>query len=190
MRDRILTVLKFVFFIAIIPLLIAVGESFLSALSSLKPVLKNAFYSGTVSYVLFYLFLYDFEPVYLSAKTIVGEAFKFIPPFDKVIVYILPIYVLLLGGAYMLVNGVLNMEPSAKVYFYLMGFLMSLHIISVAKEFQEEDKLGFRPHYFFALSLSFIGTVFIFVLLLHLITPNVSFPTYWGQLCRMTDANY
>ena len=190
MRERILTVLKFIFFVVIIPLLLAVVESFQSSVAGLKLTLKNAFYSGTIMYVVSYLFLYDFQPVYLSAKAIVGEMFKFLPPFDKVIPYVFPIYVMLTGTAYFFINGLLNMEPSAKVYFFIMGFLLSLHIISAAKEFQDDDKLALKPHYFFSLSLAFIGTVFTFVLLLHLITPSISFPTFWVQLCRLTDQNY
>ena len=190
MREQILTVLKFIFFIAIIPILMAAFTSFQNVLSGLMPVLKKSFYSGASIYVVIYLFLFNLQSVYLSAKSITEEIFKLLPPFDKLIPYVFPFYVLLTGAAYYIIHVLLKMEPSAKFYFFVMGFLMSLHLISVAKEFQEMDKLPARPHYFFALSLSFIGTIFIFVLLLDLITTSVSFSNFWGQLCRQTDDSY
>ena len=190
MRDFILSILKILFFIAIIPIGLAVTMAFRRELYIIPTDSQGFFYNGIILYILLYLFVYDFKEIHLTAQGITAEIFKLVPPIDRLAPYFFPIFCLLTLLVYALFGLLLKTGPSLEYYFGVLGFTLTLHLVMTAREFYDEDKHLWKPNYFFSISLSYIATIFIIVLAVDWVVPSFSFVHFFHKLYQSTNDSY
>ena len=159
--------IKFVFFVLVIPLIAAVTISFQKELSELKTVYHHSFEWGIVTYSILYFFLCDLVWLYKFGQSVSGEILRIWEPLAKVMPYIFPIYTVLTVGAYYIVVRVLGMGPNQGWWFFVMGFTFAMHLIMTARELYEEDTSLFKPNYLFEMTLVYVLDVFLMVQLLN-----------------------
>jgi hypothetical protein len=159
--------IKFVIFILIIPVLAAVTIAFRKDISELKSIYHHSFEWGVFTYVVLNFFVSDLVLLYKFGQSTVIEIFKFWDPFAKVAPYIIPIYTLLIMGAYYIVVRIMNVGPNNGWWFFAIGFTLAMHIIMSARELYEADTSSFKPNYLFEMSLVYILVIMLTVLLLN-----------------------
>ena len=81
MKEGLLGILKFFFFLLIMPLIVASVLAFQSQVLDLPVVKEQFFLWGAVSFVLVYLFVYNLKEVYVFGQTVVMNLLEFIKPF-------------------------------------------------------------------------------------------------------------
>lgn len=159
--------IKFIVFIALIPLIAAVTISFQREISELKYVYHHSFYSGILVYVLLNLFLTDLNWLYKFGQGITHELFRFWDPLSKVMPYIFPIFTLIFVAMYYVCVRVLGQFPNSWIWFFLIGLTFAMHIVMSARELYEADMVAFKPNYLFEMTLVYIVDILIMVQLLN-----------------------
>ncbi|MBL8012873.1 MAG: hypothetical protein JNN05_03410 [Candidatus Omnitrophica bacterium] len=166
-RSGFLSLLKFVVFIAIIPFIAAVTISFQREVYELKYAYHHSFYFGVITYVLLNLFLTDLNWLYKFGQSVSVEFFRFWDPLSKVIPYVLPIYTLVLIGAYYITTQILGQFVNSPFWFFMIGLTFAMHIIMAARELYESDRALFKPNYLFEMTLVYIVNILLMVQLLN-----------------------
>ena len=190
MRDFILSILKICFFVVIIPIVLATTMALRQELLMVSSVSQEYFYLGIIVYIFVYLFVYDFKEFHLTAQNIATEMFKLIPAVDRLAPYFFPVYCLFTLVAYAFFGRLLKIGPGLEYYFGVLGFTLALHVVMTAREFYDDDKRVWKPNYFFSLSLSYIATVFVVVLVVDWIIADFSFAHFFHLLYQSTNNTY
>lgn len=177
MGAAILTLIKMLFAIAVVPTGYALTVSFAKELPMLDG-LESAFVWGGITYVFLQLFFYSPQGIFQFCQKIFGDIFKSTPLFAAVVPLFLPIIpTVLLLAAFVMVSF-FEGGGSLKYLIFFSGFSLAMHLILSAHAEFEEDDNALKPHYLFLMSLTYISNLLLVALLLGLSFPKFSFQNF------------
>ncbi len=174
----ILSLIKFFLAVLLFPVVIGVVVGLLHMIESLGD-LSRYFIWGAGSYVILNLFLHPMQSFQRFVQKVFSEILKFSPFLASHMPLFIPVLpVLLLLILYILESfgrpGLLQ-----DYIIFAVGFFLSMHMVLTAKDLFEEDTSGFKAHYLFMMSLVFIVTLSLTVLLLDLNFQRVDFMDFF-----------
>ena len=190
---RVLFFFKFVLAVLLLPLVIGTVVALEGEIHHLAPPFQQAIFQGMVAYVLMKFFVYDFDVVYKYGQSMVGACFQFLKPLMNFAPYVIPIYTLLLVIAYAVVHLTGKMgaqDELAPVFFAVIAFSFTMHIILTAQDLYKKDSTAGKPDYFFGMALIFIIDVFLMALLLNLAVNGFSFVDFFKTLSQVSSNIY
>lgn len=175
MVQRLVSILKFVFFVIAIPLIFSVVTGFINELLLLDPAQSNCFFWGMISYLIFHLFVAEPLAIFQYGKGLVADIFKFFQPLVIVAPLILPIFsvlfLILLYFAPFVVKGV-----DLSLYFlFFASFTFAMHLALTAKELRDQDAQTLKSDYFFSMTLVFFVSILAMAGMLDLCLSRFSF---------------
>lgn len=186
MKDKIIEILKFVFFILLLPLVVGSTVGFNYELGNLPEELSSAFIFGMAAYLIFHLFIYKPQGAYQYGQGLVSGVFKFFAPLVEVASFLIPIYAFI--GLIGLAAAVLGFH-SAKMGWYCMVFIgmtLTMHLIFASEALQAKEQSVLRPNYFFSISLIYIINIFIVAAVFYLVLKDFSFADFFGTAKGIT----
>ncbi|MFH0762534.1 MAG: hypothetical protein V1925_01435, partial [Candidatus Omnitrophota bacterium] len=89
-------IIKFAAGVLLLPVVYAFSISFISELNTVKGDFALYFWAGTVSFALFYIFIYEPELIYNYGQEALSRLFTFYKPLPGIAAYALPAYTLAL----------------------------------------------------------------------------------------------
>jgi len=183
-------ILKFVVFLFLIPLIIALTVSFCQEFRSLPIGYKLAFNWGVVVYLAVHLLLFELNGIYLFGQKLVVFIFGFLGPLVKVAPYFFPIYSILLMIAFYFENQFFNSWKIDLILIFFISFTLMMHLVLTAKALKGSDSGVVQPNYLFAMSSIFVINILLVSLLLHLIIPEFTFMTFFKHTAVITKGIY
>jgi len=172
-------IVKFLIFVGLIPLIIALTVAFCQEFRSLPTSYKFAFNWGIILYLILHLLVYEPEGIYLFGQKIVSSIFCFFEPLVKVAPFFFPIYSILLLVVLFFENIFLKSLKFDLVLIFLIAFTLIMHIALTAKALKGKDANATKPNYFFTMSFIFVINIFIISLMFDLIIPEFAFTTFF-----------
>lgn len=161
MVNLLLSLIKLLIAVVIIPIVIAVTSSFIEELRTIDPDVGIFFLTGVLAYLAVYLLAFQLQRLYQGGQKFLQVIFGFSQVFAKAISFILPIYAVILLAAY-LIAGLFG---DAEAYLYLLvalvGFFVTLHFILGAQELKAGQADLLKANYI--ASLLFIWTFCIII---------------------------
>ncbi len=182
LKDKVVDVLKGIFAALLIPLVFSITFSFSSEMETLKHRYFAIFFNGVATYLIMYLFVFDFQGVYRYGQKLVTEIFKFLDPLVGVASYFLPIYSLLLLILYYIAGFFLKEKSFGPMFVFFVGFTFAMHMILTAKDLKEEDSNPVKTNYFFFMSIIYIANMFLLALMCTLVMPKFTFAAFFNDL--------
>jgi hypothetical protein len=173
--EKLLSGLKFLLFVLLLPLIFAMTTGFMNELFLLDPVQSNCFLWGIVGYLVFHLFIAEPYGMYQYGKILIGNIFKFFAPLVVVAPLVVPIFsifflILLYFAPYVFKNIDLS------VYFlFFASFAFAMHMVFTARDLRQQDAETLKSHYFFSIALVYIVSLATMALMLHLSLSRFSF---------------
>ncbi len=167
MKDAFFMFIKIVFAILLAPICYALTVSFINEVPHIGDMLKF-FLWGAGIYVLLQLFFYTPQGVFQFGQKIFGDIFKSVPILAAVVPLFVPIFTTIIFVACYVTLFFFNYKPAQPYLIFLGGFTFAMHVILSAHAEFEEDNSGFKPHYLFLFSLTWIFNVTILACLLAL----------------------
>lgn len=183
-------VIQFILFVCLAPLILTITTSFQNEIMTLRPEYREYFEWGIVAYVLSNLFAYDFYGPYSFGRRVVTEIFKFLGPLAQVLSYVVSIFTLLVIAIYFFIGLFLKIGPDTSFYFLLVGFTLSMHIVLSAKDLYDNEKLMFKPSYFFSMTLVYIASLMLMAFILDVAILEFSFPHFFGAFLDASEKLY
>ncbi len=191
MREKLLNVLKFFFFILLIPIVVATVISFGQQLYALEENPRNMLLGGLYLYVVMHLFFFEPMDLYNFGQGLIYSLLKFSQPVAIVGKYVLPFYAFLFCLAYyfaVVLAGIGGIWPSFILLF--IGFTMAMHVILTAHTLHEEDTSSFKPHYFSTMALTYLASTTLLACFLSLIFKEFSLSEFLGTVFNISELIY
>ena len=182
MGEFILTLLKFVLAVLMLPIVIASFVGFENHLQMYPANYAEFFRWGIIAFLITFLFLYQFWGVYEMGQDLMQSLFTFITPFNKIIARLVPFYLMIILALFYFTKKLLGIQEVNPYYMFFVGFAFAMHILLTAQDMQEEEKSPIKPTYFFWMSLCFVLVLAMTVLLFDLVFNKWTFPQYLGQM--------
>ena len=190
LKNKITEILKFIFFILLLPLFVASTVGFIKELENLPAGLSLFFQRGILIYLLIHLFIYEPQPLYQYGQNLVIAIFRFFAPLVKVAPFFLPIYSIVILILFYFFDLIFK-SPSWENYFmFAFSFTLTMHMVFTAKALRAKDSNVVKPNYFFAMSIIYIVSVFLISLLFGLVSKDFSFPGFFDTTVAMTADVY
>ncbi len=190
MKEGFLAFIKILFFLLILPLIIACTLALQTHVLGL-PVAKEAWVlGGVVTYIVLNLFFYDFKAIYVFGQQIIAKVFSFFAPAVGIAGHVIPVYTLIIIIADLIFTIFGNAENYQNYFLFAIAFSLALHLIMAARQMHEEDNSPLKAQYFFGFGVVYVLNVLIIALLLAWVIPEFSFITFIKTLAHHTTHNY
>ena len=127
---------------------------------------SDFFLWGVFGFVLVFLFVHPFRPMYQAGQNVLMFFFRVIRPLDRPIARVIPFYTAVVLGGYYAADKFFNIGGYEHYFIFFAGFCFAMHMVLLAQELQEEEASFLKPVYFFRMGLYLIFNVCVMVLLL------------------------
>jgi hypothetical protein len=149
-------IIKFILGILLLPFVFSTVVSFLNEFGLLKLALQEIFWSGVVSFLAVYLFIWEPAPIYNKGHKLLEIVFSFFKPMVNVAPFLLPIYTILVFIIYGLLSLMIKSAWLLEYALFLIGFSVILHLVFSAKAIRTKKGDFLKGNYIFGFSFIFI----------------------------------
>lgn len=171
---------KFVLGICILPFVYAITVSFLAEFQMVEPSLRINFWSGVISFLIVYLFIFEPAKVYQKGQQVLEVVFHFFAPLVKMAPYVLPIYTIIIFFLYLVVSFFIKSNELISYFMFCFGLSIALHLVFSAKSLRlKQDFL--KANYLFGFSLVYIINLLLAGLFLNLLFEKFSFVNFFNN---------
>ncbi|OGX27347.1 MAG: hypothetical protein A2705_04855 [Omnitrophica WOR_2 bacterium RIFCSPHIGHO2_01_FULL_52_10] len=184
MGEGVLFLLRIIFTVLFAPVVYASGVNFYNHLDVYPPPHGEFFKWGMCAFLLVFLFLHRFDKMYQGGQSAMTEVFKFLTPLNHAIARTVPVYTLLLFVVFFIWGKLHDLSAYVHYFQFFAGFFFMMHIILLARELQDEESSFIKPSYLFQMSLYFVFSLCVMVLLLDLVVWQSTFPQFGGDVFR------
>lgn len=167
--------IKLVSAILLIPAVIATCTGFLHHLSSYPVFYEHNLMLGFAVFLFVYFFIYQCWGIYDFGQKIISNAFKFLAPVDRWLIYMVPFFLTVNMLLFYVVDVLLDVKNYGGMFMFLAGFFFAMHTLLSAHSMQEKESTILKPSYYFLIMVSFIFGVALLVLLMGLAHEKFTF---------------
>ena len=190
MREAILSALKFVLFILMIPVLVGVSLSVYEQIQTLPGALVGLLTCGVGTYAMIHLFIFQPRALFDFGQKLVGDIFQFFAPLAQVAQSILPFYTILLMISLYVTSSLLKITSAENYFIFFIGFTFAMHMILTAQVLDEGEEDTLRAHYFLCMGCIYIINVFLVTTVFSLLFPQFSFHEFFKGVVTTTNHIY
>ena len=190
MGYTLLAIIKLIITILLIPVVYAVTMILDAHLGGYPSTFRTFLFWGAGSFVFFFLFVYQFWGLYEIGQKTMVNLFQFLAPFDKIFSYSVPFFTLLILLFHFAVKQLLDVDGMDPYLIYFAGFTLSMHILCTAQDLQGQEKYPIKPNYLFNMTFCYIVNIFILILLLDLVTGDVTFLDFFSEMAAKAGETY
>lgn len=152
---------KVIVVIVLLPLLVGFVKGLVTQINAFDISFIKSVYWGIASYLILHLFLFEPTDFYSSTQKFTQHIFGFLSPLFKVSYYIIPFWAIGVIGAYFLVCRLLGNIGILPVFYFLSGFVFTMHVVMVAAILRTEELKGFLDYLFVILVVIAINIFFL-----------------------------
>lgn len=192
LRSRILSIIKLILGVSLLAFVYAGTVVFIKELGFVEKLWQSCFWSGVISFIILYLFIYEPAKIYQKGQKLLGLIFKFFAPLVKVAPYVLPIYTIIIFCLYPVFQLIFNLKEQAtkinSYFIFLGGFTLTLHLVFSAKSLRWRQGDFLKANYIFGFSLVYIINLSLIALCLSLILEKFSFIDFFNNFFQTATA--
>jgi hypothetical protein len=185
--NRSFGIIKLALGVCLLPFVYSTTRAFLNEGLVLDKALATYFFSGIISFLTVYLFVYEPVIIYAKGQKILGAIFRFFTPLVKVAPYLLPIYTILLLVLYPLYALLYKSTYTIRIFMLLFGFSIALHLVFSAKSLRSKQGDFLKSNYIFGFSFIYIINIAILALGFSLFFPKYSFVNFCNQTFELAQ---
>jgi hypothetical protein len=164
LSSKLFAIIKFILAIIILPLVYSSTVSFINEFAQVDRSLAQIFYTGIISFLAIYLFIWEPAQIYNRGHKLVEFMFSFIKPMVNVAPFLLPIYTIVFFIIYGLLALWIKSEWLIQYTMFLIGFSSILHLTFAAKTIRTKKGDFLKANYIFGFSFIFILNLFLLAL--------------------------
>jgi len=184
-------IIKFLLGICLLPFVYSATVAFLSEFNLIEKPLQNYFWSGIITLLIIYLFIWEPAIIYAKGQKVLELIFNFFKPLVRVAPYLLPIYTIILFIIYTLLSLVVSAKGGSasggksdwliQYSLFLFGFTIALHLIFSAKTIRSKKSDFLKGNYIFGFSFIYIINLILLALFINLIFKEFSFVNFFNN---------
>jgi len=171
-------IIKFILGLVLLPFVFSTAVSFLNEFSLVNRNLQTIFWSGAISFLVIYLFIWEPALIYNKGHKLLEIMFSFFKPMVNVAPFLLPIYVILAFIIYGLLSLAIKSSWLIEYTLFLVGFAAVLHLVFSAKTIRTKKGDFLKGNYIFGFSFIFILNLALLAMGFSLIFKEFSFVNF------------
>ncbi len=168
MGEGLILIAKIILAVLISPVVYSCAINFYDHLGIYPSSLIEFFRWGVFGFVLIFFFAYSFRQLYQLGQNVMTGIFKFLTPLDRAVARIAPFFTTIILASFYISGKFFDITPYVHYFMFFAGFSMAMHILLLAQELQAEEASFIKSSYFLRMSVYFVLSVSITVLLLDL----------------------
>ncbi len=171
-------IIKFILGLVLLPFVFSTAVSFLNEFGLVNRNLQTIFWSGAISFLVIYLFIWEPALIYNKGHKLLEIMFSFFKPMVNVAPFLLPIYVILAFIIYGLLSLAIKSSWLIEYTLFLVGFAAVLHLVFSAKTIRTKKGDFLKGNYIFGFSFIFILNLALLAMGFSLIFKEFSFVNF------------
>ncbi|MFC1752187.1 hypothetical protein ACFL96_02185 [Thermoproteota archaeon] len=179
--STILSILKLVLGIALLPFVIGLTRSFYHELMEEAVSVRRVFYWGIATYLVLHLFAFKLQGFFDAGQRIIGKLFGFFVPLRRVMYVCLPVYSTLFFVIYFIWKTFFNYRYSVGYFLFGIAFMATMHLVLTANSLREGPSDSLRGGYICSLFLLYIVNIIVLCAFLHFMLEGFSFLEFIKQ---------
>ncbi|MBM3251816.1 MAG: hypothetical protein FJZ11_03440 [Candidatus Omnitrophica bacterium] len=172
------SIIKLLLGISFLPFIYSSTVSFFGEFSLIEKALQNTFWSGLITLLIIYLFVWEPTIIYIKGSRLLELIFSFFRPMVRVAPYLLPIYTIILFLLYGVLTFFSKSGALISALIFLTGSSSAFHLIFSAKSIRSKQKDFLKANYLFGFSLVYIINLFLLSFCFNLIFEKFSFVNF------------
>lgn len=186
MKEFLKNLFKLVFAIILLPIVITCANNFTEHFSNYPNNYDEFFLWGAFSFLMIFLFVYEFWGIHEFGQRIISGIFKFITSPDGFISKIISFYLILIFIVFFFTNTFLEVDKYDHYFLFFIGFASAMHIILVAQDLQQEEKSLIKPTYLFTMTVILIFNICLIILCMDVVLKSYTFADFFQSV--VTDS--
>jgi len=186
--QRTFAIIKFILGVCFLSLVYSSSVSFSNEFLLIGKSLRISFWSGAISLLIIYLFIWEPNIIYIKGQKLLEIIFVFFKPLIRIAPSLLPIYTIILFILYWLLFYIFHSPGLIYSFLFLFGFSITLHLIFSAKSMRSKQGDFLKANYIFGFSLIYIINLALLALCLSLIFEEFSFINYCNNSLQISKS--
>lgn len=159
-----LSVLKFIIVVFLLPWVYSFTAAFINESKTIQKPLLDLFTAGIVTFLVFYLFIYQPNRIYQKGQKITEATFRFFSPLIRVASSVVPIYSVALFIIYYIASFSVKSHLLLESFIFLFGFSIALHLVFTARTLHSRQGDFLMINYLFSFGFIYIFNIALFAL--------------------------
>ncbi|OGX36884.1 MAG: hypothetical protein A3D87_08410 [Omnitrophica WOR_2 bacterium RIFCSPHIGHO2_02_FULL_50_17] len=182
MGEGLIFIAKIILAVVISPVVYSCALNFYDHLDVYPTSLIEFFRWGVFGFVLVFLFVYPFRYLYQFGQNVMTGIFKFLTPLDRAVARVVPFFTVVILASFYIAGKFFDITAYVHYFMFFAGFSMAMHILLLAQELQGEEASFIKSSYFLRMSVYFVLSVCMTVLLLDLAVWKWTFLKFFSAM--------
>ncbi|MFH1692090.1 MAG: hypothetical protein ABIC68_05950 [Candidatus Omnitrophota bacterium] len=179
MKDKLLSIFKFVLAILLFPLMISTTGAFWNNLCFVGAGISSAFGWGVASYLILHILLFEPVEVFDKGKKISEKALGVFSPLFKVTGYCVPLFTILSFIFYVLASHFWKGIELLPFFTFLAAFTFAMHIALTARALRKKTPGVLKENYLFSIFFVYLVNIVILAAAFNFLTQAFSFLDFY-----------
>ena len=187
LSSRSFAIIKFILGVCLLPFVYACSVSFINEINLIHASLQRYFWSGLVSFLIIYLFVWEPQMIYATGQRLVEIVFSFFRPLVRAAPYLLPIYTIVLFISYVILSSMVKSMYLTACFIFLFGSSIGLHLVFSAKSIRSKQGDFLRANYIFGFSWIYIINLTVAAVLMSFVFKKFSLVDFFSNSFRIAE---
>jgi len=181
LSNKVFGIIKFLLGICLLPFVYSATISFLNELGLIDNVVRGYFWTGIISFLVIYLFVWEPAIIYSKGHRILELIFNFFKPLVRVAPYLLPIYTIIVFVLFQVLSIAITSEWLVRYAVFALGFTLSFHLVFSAKTIRGKKNDFLKSNYIFGFSFVYIINLILLAIFLNLVFKEFSLVNFFNE---------
>ncbi len=193
-ESKTVRIIKLSCFILLLPVFLGLAKGFTTEIFNLPQPLGGIFFTGAGLYLVFHIFITEPLKFYKKTQRFIQIIFGFFSPILRISYYLIPFWALVVLLVYLLLVKIAGLKIPSAVFFFITGFVFTMHIALVARIMRTDD-ITKLIDYLFIIMIVLVINIFFLAFNLKIYENSFSVSSMakagvdWGvELCRTVFA--
>ena len=161
MKDKLLSILKFILAVLLLPIVIGVTKSFFENLRSMDASVSLSFGWGVVAYLILHILLYEPTQVFDASQKMTEKTIGFLSPWVKIAGFCVPFFTILSFIIYYFASLVWKKADLLPYFSFFASFTFTMHMVMTANSLKKKQPGWLKENYFFSIFIIYIVNMLI-----------------------------
>ena len=190
MKERALSILKFILAVLLLPIVIGVTKSFFENLRAMDASVSFSFGWGVVAYLILHILLYEPTQVFDASQKMTERTIGFLSPWAKVAGFCVPFFTILLFIIYYFASLAWKEADLLPYFSFFASFTFTMHMVMTANSLKKKQPGWLKENYFFSIFIIYIVNMLIVSGAFALLSQEFSFLSFIKRCGEVAAAIY
>ncbi len=190
MKERILSILKFILALLFLPVVIGVTVAFMQGLHHCDSAIAAAFGWGVIAYLILHILLYEPAQVFDAAKKMSEKTVGFLFPLVKVAGFCIPFFTLVAFVLYIPASKIWPQGNLFPAFVFVASFTFTMHMVFTANALKGKQAGWLKENYFLSIFVIYVVNLIIIALVFFFLVPEFSLSEFFRRCGEVAGAIY